>query len=62
MRDDEKGASLMTLTVTVTPQVTNGTDVECNFSGTVVDGDTIWLDLNQGYDITFNPEVLALLS
>jgi hypothetical protein len=54
VRDNDKGANLMTMTVTVTPQATNGTEVDCNFSGTGVEDDTIWLDLNQGYDITFN--------
>jgi hypothetical protein len=47
--DDARG-----VTVTVTPQVTNGTDVECNFDGTPVTDDAIFLDLNQAYDITFN--------
>jgi len=41
------------VTVTVTPQVTNGTDVECDFAGTDVTDDAIFLDLDQAYDITF---------
>jgi hypothetical protein len=54
MRDDQDGTTLTTVTVTVTPQSTNGTDVVCNFSGGAVTDDAIFLDLNQPYDLTFN--------
>ena len=54
MRDDQDTATLTTVTVTVTPQSTNGSEVVCNFSGSAVTDDAIFLDLNEPYDLTFN--------
>ena len=53
MRDDQDGMTITTLAITVTPQVTNGTDVECDFSGRAVTDDAIFLNLNESSDITF---------
>jgi hypothetical protein len=50
-QDDE---TLTNVTVTVTPQATNGTEVVCNFSGSAVTDDAIFLNKNEPYDLTFN--------
>lgn len=52
--DKNESANLMSATITVTPQATNGLDVECDFSGSPVTDDAIFLALDQAYDITFN--------
>jgi|SRR6478609_7129341 len=54
MRDEQDGTTLTNVTVSVTPQSTNGTEVVCNFSGGAVTDDAIFLGLNEPYDLTFN--------
>jgi hypothetical protein len=53
-KDRNGGAGLTGISVTVTPQTTNGSDVQCDLSGTSVTDDAIFLDVKEAYDITFN--------
>lgn len=41
------------ITVTVKPQLPKGKNVPCQLSGGGVENNTIWLDADQDYDITF---------
>jgi hypothetical protein len=50
---DKREAEAMLVSFTVTPVAVNGKDVECAIGGPNVIDEAIFLDLDQGYDLTF---------
>lgn len=62
MAKKKPGAALATSTVIVTPMRISppgSNNLECDFSGPLVTGNTLFLSLNTEYDITFNVDAGA---